>query len=284
MMLVTALIQSEERNYKIYDCFLFFNELELLDVRLNELYDHVDKFVLLEAEETFTALPKPFYYELNKDRYKKFADKIIHVKVERYTGCGDLFLREGFQGNQLVRGLVGCSDEGVILISDLDEIPEGKKLSELVQPIHNQEYDMLFARHKLYRFFFNRVDPELPYLTGTAAVTYGTLKKNSPCWVRGYRNDRGRCPAINHGWHFTSVGGFDRVAIKYESWSHWEYNTPEEKHPQKLRQQVNSYYIVPIDDSYPQYILDNLSFFKQASFIDEVTVEPEHRPQNVGVL
>lgn len=267
LLFLTALVHAEERPYKIYDCFLFFNELELLDLRLNELYDHVDKFVLLESVETFTGLSKPFYYEMNKERYKKFEDKIIHVKLERSEG--GVWAREGFQRNQLARGLVGCSDEDIILISDLDEIPEGKWLSELVNPIHNHECEMIFAQHRLYRFFLNRVDPDLPYLTGTAAVTYATLKKYQPCGVRGYRNDRDSAPAIIHGWHFTSMGGFARVAIKYESWSHDEYNTPEEKDPRKLRQQASSYRLVPIDNTYPQYVLDNLPFFKQAGFIDE---------------
>jgi len=66
----------------IYECIIFFNELDLLEIRLNELKDVVDKFVIVEASFTFSSKPKPFYFEENKDRYSKFLDKIIYVKVE----------------------------------------------------------------------------------------------------------------------------------------------------------------------------------------------------------
>ena len=64
---------------QVYDCFPFFNELELLEVRLGELYDHVDKFVIVECTETYRGKPKPLYYAENKNRFEKFSDKIIHI-------------------------------------------------------------------------------------------------------------------------------------------------------------------------------------------------------------
>ena len=65
----------------IYDCFIFFNELDLLEIRLSELYNYVDYFVIVEANKTFKGKSKPFYFEENKQKYKKYLDKIIHVKV-----------------------------------------------------------------------------------------------------------------------------------------------------------------------------------------------------------
>ena len=65
----------------IYDCFIFFNELELLELRLNELAGVVDKFVLVEATRTFTNEPKPLFFQENRARFREFDSRIIHVVV-----------------------------------------------------------------------------------------------------------------------------------------------------------------------------------------------------------
>mgnify|MGYP003659202461 CR=1 FL=1 len=66
---------------KIYDCFQFFNELDILDIRLNELDSEVDYFIVVEAELSHQLKPKPLYFEENKKRYSKFLHKIIHLVV-----------------------------------------------------------------------------------------------------------------------------------------------------------------------------------------------------------
>ena len=66
----------------VYDCFQFFNELDILKIRLHVLNPVVDRFVISEATETFSGLKKPLYYEENKELFAEFADKIIHVVVE----------------------------------------------------------------------------------------------------------------------------------------------------------------------------------------------------------
>ena len=63
----------------IYDCFVFNDELELLEMRLMELYHIVDKFVLCEREHTFTGKPKPLHYADNREMFKPWADKIVHL-------------------------------------------------------------------------------------------------------------------------------------------------------------------------------------------------------------
>ena len=64
---------------KKYDIFTFFNELELLEIRLNILNDYVDYFVLIECTETFSGLKKPLYYNENKNMFERWGHKIIHI-------------------------------------------------------------------------------------------------------------------------------------------------------------------------------------------------------------
>jgi beta-1,4-mannosyl-glycoprotein beta-1,4-N-acetylglucosaminyltransferase len=107
----------------IIDCFPFFNELDILELRLNILNDCVDKFVLVEASKTQSLLDKPFYFEENKERFKPFLDKIVHVKVEDHPSVGG-WAMENFQRNRISIGCesLNLQDEDIIAISDLDEI------------------------------------------------------------------------------------------------------------------------------------------------------------------
>ena len=70
---------------RIIDCFIFYNELDMLEYRLNVLNDVVDLFILVEATHTFVGNSKQLYYQENKERYQKFHNKIIHIIVDRYA-------------------------------------------------------------------------------------------------------------------------------------------------------------------------------------------------------
>ena len=106
---------------KIYDCFTFYNELDLLELRLTELYDFVDHFVLVEADTTYTSRPKPFYYEENKSRYSQWADKIIHIKVTDMPHDPDAWVNDRWQRDQIMRGIVEADDDDIIIVEDADE-------------------------------------------------------------------------------------------------------------------------------------------------------------------
>ena len=119
----------------IYDCFTFFNELDLLEIRLNILNDVVDKFVLVEATKTFSGKDKPLYYEQNKKRFAKFQDKIIHVIVDDFPKPDDktqdvAFMMESYQRNAILWGLKSAKDNDVVIIADLDEIPNPETVYE----------------------------------------------------------------------------------------------------------------------------------------------------------
>jgi len=119
---------------KIYDCFTFFNELDLLEIRLNELNDAVDYFVLVEATKTQTGLPKSLYFENNKKMFEKFNKKIIHVIVDDMPDIKrGAWVLENYQRNQIMRGLTKCKDDDIIFISDLDEIPNKNDFPEIIK-------------------------------------------------------------------------------------------------------------------------------------------------------
>src|SRR4029078_4600828 len=118
----------------VYDCFIFYNEIELLKMRLEELDPVVDYFVLVESAETHRwGDPKPFYFAENQHLFKKYLHKIIHVKVdERHPEMG-AWQREGYQRHGMLRGLNACKADYIILISDVDEIPSASCIAHFLQ-------------------------------------------------------------------------------------------------------------------------------------------------------
>src|SRR5579862_2641213 len=130
-LVVLFLLCSSISYGAVYDCFLFFNEIELLKMRLEELDEVVDYFVLVESAETQRGTEKPFYFTENKQLFEKYLPKIIHIAVEeRHPELG-LWERENYQRNCIARGLIHCRTEDVILISDLDEIPRPSLVREV---------------------------------------------------------------------------------------------------------------------------------------------------------
>ena len=109
----------------IFDCFTFFNELNILEIRLNELTEVVDWFVLVEATKTFQGQDKPLYYLENKNLFEEFNDKIIHIVVEfperidnEYGRTKSLaWGREQYQRDQIARGLNAAKSDDLVIIS-----------------------------------------------------------------------------------------------------------------------------------------------------------------------
>ena len=120
----------------LYDAFLFYNEMRLLEIRLNELKNVVDRFVIVESNITFQGKPKPLYFWDNRDRFSAFQDRIIHVPVVDMPATDDPWQREYYQRNCIARGLTDCSSDDVIMISDADEIPK----ADVVAQISDKKY------------------------------------------------------------------------------------------------------------------------------------------------
>ena len=120
---------------KIYDCFMFFDEEMLLDLRLNIMDKYVDKFIITEATYMHSGKPKKLLFDIKK--YSKFKDKIIYIVVDdvkdniKKPHIGQNSLIEQHQRNAISRGLKNCKDNDLIIISDVDEIPNLTKLKSL---------------------------------------------------------------------------------------------------------------------------------------------------------
>ena len=265
---------------KIYDCFQFFNEENILDLRLNILDEHVDFFVIVESTTDHQGNEKKLNFDINK--YKKFQKKIIYIVVEdtldaiKKPHLGQNSLVERHQRNSITRGLKNCSNEDLIIISDVDEIPDLNKLN-------------LFNKKKKYAVFLQKkFDYKLNLLNETEGDWHGSkicLKKNlrSPQWLRDLKfkkNPFWRIDKIKNlqiindgGWHFSYLQSPDNILKKIASFSHGERNIPafanQKNIEEKIEMQKNifdlgfSYRKIDIDHTFPKYIIENKEKLKE---------------------
>jgi len=265
---------------KIYDCFTFYNELDLLELRLSELYDLVDYFVLVEANTTYTSRPKPFYFEQNKDRYAPWLDKIIHVQVEDMPHHPDAWVNDRFQRDQIYRGIKNADDNDLILVSDLDEIIR----PEAIKHMATSDQTIYALRMPIYNFKFNymKVNPDRYNIWGMAGkrFLFEDLKPDAFRALRfnffdkPYQFVNDGCEVIEHGgWHFGYMGNKEWLLDKAISFAHTEVNTPEflaqidpeasiAKGTSWQQNSSDQYCIVKLDDYFPRALVSNQSKYK----------------------
>ena len=151
----------------VYDCFQFFNELDILLLRMHILNDVVDKFVISESTVTFSGDPKPLFYEENKDMFKEFEGKIIHNVVYDTPMDCDAFTRDHHQKCAVGRGIAGCKDDDIIIFSDVDEIPNVETLKKILPDIEPGKIYMLAQR-----LFIGSTGRFAVYIAQSRARTY----------------------------------------------------------------------------------------------------------------
>lgn len=236
---------------KIYDCFAFFNEMELLELRLKELSPVVDYFVLVEATRTFQKKEKPLYFTQNKERFAEFLPKIIHIVVDEYPTFWTKFRPvttwhyDNHQKEGVLKGLKDAAPDDLIIFSDLDELPLASKILEY----KNKPGIRVFEQFQSY-YFLNYVCTRIHDYDGKAIAQqnrdgYGrwrgtvmlekkliTTMKD----VRNYRDVEGPNVQVikDSGWHFSYMGGLEKVIYKIDSWTHKEYNTEQYKSKQAV--------------------------------------------------
>jgi beta-1,4-mannosyl-glycoprotein beta-1,4-N-acetylglucosaminyltransferase len=280
---------------KVFDSFIFFNELELLEMRLNILNDVVDYFVLTESPFTVSGNEKPLYYQENKDRFSKWNDKIIHYvteeipndfshmleKTKYHVAYKDLdpygtpmiqlptrFQRALFNRNNSAFGIekAGVSDEDLVITSDADEIINPYVLEDLSWFNPENHYVAICTAY-YYKLNFLYQDDWM----GSRLCTWKNLKQTTIDQLR--QDHRNAYRIEDAGWHFSFLGNAENFKLKLASYEHTENNTSEnvsnaEEKIEKGLDPLNrgmTYRAVPIDETYPEYIQNNQD--KYAEFI-----------------
>ena len=259
----------------IYDCFSYWDEDLLLELRFNILEKIVDYFVIVEGNKTWQNNPKNLKFDIKK--FPKFRDKIIYIPVTDLPDGEDPYSRENHQRNSISRGLKNAKEDDIILISDLDEIPSPKA-------IKNFDHKMRYATFKQMHFYykFNLQSKNHPYWHGTRVCIKKYLK--SPQWLRElkfkkrpwWRFDKRRLNNIieSGGWHFCNLKTPEELLNKYK-------NLCETNDPINFKEKIDQKYLsldeitnrvhkgddiigrddrfskTDIDTTFPEYLIEN---------------------------
>ena len=255
---------------KVYDGFIFFNELDLLEIRLNILNNFVDRFVLVEATKTFTNKPKPLHFNENKERFSKFLHKIDHIIIDDYPEFESPWTYEYHQRNSIAQGFKNCEPDDIIMISDIDEIPNPAAINV------NKIKGFTALEQLVFYFYVNFIPVASPLWHGTLISPYSVYQAfpHSTCSLRRLTNKKiiHKIKIIkNGGWHFTFLGGVEAVKRKIEAYSHQEFNKPEFIDNELLEKNIKTgkFHLfktdnkemllkaVHLDDKFPKYLTDN---------------------------
>lgn len=266
----------------VYDCIPFFNELDILKLRLHILDPIVDKFIIEEATVTFSGEPKELCFEKNKELFAEFLPKIEYIVVDDSPADITTHLRDKFQKNALVKGLGNATDEDIIILSDVDEIPDPETLKRVIR-----EFDPDKIYHFAQRMFYcylnmEEVSGKLLSITGefpgvkrklwlgTKVFSKKKIPKDGIIELREASVSSPEAVRVeNGGWHFGYMGSSGeknvakRIGTKVVAAAHQEYNDEvllEEAADRLLLGQdmfgrEASFKRVEIDDSYPEYLL-----------------------------
>jgi beta-1,4-mannosyl-glycoprotein beta-1,4-N-acetylglucosaminyltransferase len=229
---------------KIYDCFMYFDEDLLLDLRLNTLNKYISKFVITEATYTHNGSKKKLNFDINK--FKKFKDKIEYIVVnepppnileinvnDSLEQKGEKLIlngyaRDNYQRNRLAEGISKASDNDIVIVSDLDEIPNLKNLN--FDKINNK---IIQFRQKMFYYKLNLYYPDFEWFGSKAC-----RKKNllSPQWLRNIKSKKyskfrldlifnkkkynNIFYVLDGGWHFTCIRTPEELEYKLLNFAH----------------------------------------------------------------
>ncbi len=196
---------------KIVDMFLFADEFSLLSMKLEEMYDWVDHFVLVEAPVTFRGDPKPLHFAENKARFARFADKIVHVVVDTLPEClENAWGRQFYQRDCGLRAVAElCGDDDIVLVSDTDEVIDRRVVDSFTGP-----FASLGLRY--YSYFFNLERIEAPQARWTAMLRAKCLTRIGAAYSRIAIPVYAKSHYIeNAGWHFSKVRSPEELARKF---------------------------------------------------------------------
>jgi beta-1,4-mannosyl-glycoprotein beta-1,4-N-acetylglucosaminyltransferase len=256
----------------IFDCFTFFNELELLEIRLHEMNEVADYFVIVEATKTHQGDPKPLYFDKHANRFQQWLPKIRHIVVDFPDNLdaagspglqpGITWARERYQRDQIMRGLT-CTDSDIIIISDLDEIPSAEGVKK-----YKPEYGICYFEMMCFFYYLNC---HVGMWTHAKIMPYRALKVNTPSYIRNVI--KGAQWPNGGGWHYSYMGGPERVVQKFNAFAHVEYKNF--MGVEQLRKLMDAGLSIIGDpgfahkqwNSFPKYVEENRAHYEQLGFI-----------------
>ena len=249
---------------KIFDCFMFYDEELLLDIRLNILDKYVDFFVIVESKYFHNGKKRKLKFDINK--FQKFKDKIIYIihkneppeiaklsdkdseDIKSYKLIVNAHLRENDQRNHISKGLTDADDNDLILVSDVDEIPNFNYIN--LSKVKNK---IIMFEQEIFYYKFNRYLPNFTWY-GTKACK----KKNliSPQWLRNIKNKRfpfwridtffsknkyiNKIFIKNGGWHFSNIKNANDIELKLKSYLHHRDYESEELGNSKINEFIKN--------------------------------------------
>lgn len=258
----------------IYDCFQYFNEDHIVELRLNILDQFVDYFVISESTKTHQGKNKKLNFDIKK--FSKFEKKIIYlvadykeeVNFDVHTG-GESPI-EQHQRNFLINGLKDASPEDLIILSDSDEIPDLTKISLI-----NDKKKFIAFSQKMFMYKLNLQNLDESNWIGSKITKKKYLKsmqklrnlkfKKYAFW----RIDKLNQQIIKGGWHFSYLQTPSQILDKIKSFSHGEFNNNidikniEERilNNQDIFERGTKLKKIDIDGTYPDYITKNINKF-----------------------
>ena len=261
----------------IYDCFQYFDEDHVVNLRLNILDQYVDYFVISESTKTHQGKDKKINFDIKK--FSKFKKKIKFIvadykeSINFKNHMGGEAPIEQHQRNSLIKGIEDASSEDLIILSDSDEIPDLTKLNEIKD---NKKIIAFSQKMFMYKINLQNID-ESNWIGSkitkkkniTTMQNLRNLKfKKYPFW----RIDKYNLQTINGGWHFSFLQTPEQILNKIKSFSHGEFNinnVNEKIIEEKILKNEDIFgrgitlKKTPLDSSYPSYILENKEKFSK---------------------
>ena len=282
----------------VYDCFQFFNELDILKLRMHVLNDVADRFVVSESTVTFSGEKKPLYFQENREMFAPFADKIIHKVVDDTPMDVSAFMRDSHQKCAVARGLAGARPEDIVIFSDVDEIPNPEAVKRVLADFDDSKIYALAQRNFYCYLDMEETSGNLLSITGEFEGITGSDRKWLGTKICSYKmlssytteqlRDAAQKPLMvrvpDGGWHFSYMGGGreesveERVKYKIKSAAHQEYNNRSTlskvkkniRNHQDILGRESRFEIVPIDESYPVYLREHLEEYRYLMYPKKV--------------
>ena len=204
----------------IYDCFPFYNELDLLELRFRELQNVVDRHVVVQAEETHSGLDKPIYFNPEDPRWAPWADKIDTILLPKITDPIDgAWTRENATRKCLTSYLDRANSDDLVIISDVDEIPDARLIAQYAPQATPKQW--VGFKTPVSYFYLNLRAGRLFPCIGLARVE--TVRAKGAQGIRNWKKHPPIGP-IEGGWHFSYIGSPETIIGKLRAFAHTEYS------------------------------------------------------------